>query len=99
MNKLKYIDENQFERKMQILNTAMELYSVTLPASGFTESADHVGDILDAAKRIEDFITDVAPVAVDEAAKRQAFLDSLPQPGCGRGLDNCDGSEGTCTCQ
>lgn len=33
-----------------------------------------------------------------EAQKRAEFLASLEYDACGRGLDDCDGSEGTCTC-
>lgn len=97
----KPIDANLFEQKLAILNMAMELYSITLPAEGFTEKKDHIAGYISTAKKIEDFILAKDDnVQVDpEAAKRQAFLDSLPQPGCGRGRDNCDGSEGTCTCQ
>lgn len=37
--------------------------------------------------------------ALEAEHRRKAFLDSLEPTGCGQAKPNCDGSEGTCTCQ
>lgn len=99
---MKY-DTEHFERKLSVLNMAMDLYGATLP-SGFDSEKNHADGVIAAARKIEEFIfSDFQladkPAVVSEAAKRQAFLDSISSNTCGRGIEGCDGSEGTCTCQ
>lgn len=100
---MKYSAEH-FERKMSILNLAMELYGATLPA-GFDSEKDHADGIVATAKKIEAYVFsnfEIANVtsAKDKAAEeRKAFLDSIESNTCGRGKEGCDGSEGSCTCQ
>ena len=57
--------------------------------------------VIETAKLLEAFVfsTPTNETTDDEATKRKAFLASLPQTGCGCSREDCDGSEGTCTCQ
>lgn len=62
---------------------------------------NRVNKVIETAKLLEAFVfsTPTNETTDDEATKRKAFLASLPQTGCGCGREDCDGSEGTCTCQ
>lgn len=97
---MKY-DAEHFERKMTILDRAVEIYGATLPA-GFDSQKDHTQGILDTAKKLEAYVFsnfEVTAPTDKGAAERKAFLDSIESNTCGRGREGCDGSEGTCTCQ
>lgn len=98
---MKYTDSH-IESKLAYLDKAIEIYGATV--SNFDSEKDHVAGIISVAKQIEayvysDFKQETKPQLLTEAQQRQAFLDSLPKTSCGRGRDDCDGSEGTCSCQ
>lgn len=96
-------NEDHVDNKMRFLETAMELYGMT--ANNFIPDADHVAGILSVAKRIESYVysdmgtAETPNLTQDSEAQRKAFLDSISENTCGRGREDCNGSEGTCTCQ
>jgi hypothetical protein len=101
MNKI--YDHEHKNEKLEYLEKAMELFMIN--PTGVDQSKNHVDRILEIAKKIENYIYSDMPIPVglpDDKAleKRKAFLDSLDSTSCcGRGIENCNGSEETCTCQ
>lgn len=88
-------DPNNFDHKMRVLELATRFVGKNTLGSEARWNA-----IKSMVMSIEEELKSApTPRVLTEVDERKAFLDSISTTCCGNGRDDCDGSEGTCTCQ